>query len=226
MFRTLGLECIANVQITGRERGKKVPSACREGHNRWVNFGREYLARVVTPDISWGHVDDSVIRSMAFGMGGADQTTTVTGDLATHYPGQATFTDNDFTVVYLERPIKVTGTAGVGTSPGVWLKDITVDGSTTPSFSGVPASTVEFVATFSDTDLHLGGAYTSIPLSEVGLYLSTQTASLLSNQVYDYASPPSYINNTTRQKLVAYFPFATITKTPAVALEVRWQLQF
>jgi hypothetical protein len=226
MFRTLGLQCIANVQIVGRERGKKVPSACREGHNRWVNFGREYLAHVITPNASWEHLNNAVVKYMGFGVGGADQTASVTGDLAAHYPGQATFVDNDLTVAYLERPIKVTGTPGVGTSAGVWLKEITVDGSTTPSFIGNPATTVEFVTTFGATDLHLGGAYTNIPLSEIGLYLSSSAASLVSNQVYDYGSSPAYINITTRQRLLAYFPFAPITKTPAIALEARWQLQF
>jgi len=222
---TSEMHCKANVSIVARERGKKVTSACRDGHNRWVNFGREYLAHVVAPTVSWEHLEPAVVKYMGFGIGGKFQTATIAGSLATDYPGQHVFDPNDLTVVTLERPVKVSGVAGVGTSAGTWMNTVTVD-SGKPAFIGSPASTVEFLTLFSNVDLHLGGSYTSLPLSEVGMFLSTQTAALFSNQVYDYGSSPSYINNATRQKLVAYFPFSPITKTPSISLEVRWALKF
>jgi len=222
MFLRSNIEIKSNVFITFRERGKKVNSF--EGHNRWVNLGREYIPRAMTPTAEWGHLEPAVIKYMGFGIGGQYQTADTSGALDTDYPGQKTFDHDDLTVVYLERPVKVTGTAGIGTSPGVWMNPIIVNGST-PAFIGTPASTVEYMALFSETDLYLSGAYSSVPLSEIGLFLSTQTASLVSNQVYDYGASPAYINTSTRQKLVAYFPFSPIQKTSLISVEVRWQLQ-
>lgn len=219
----------SNVFITAWERGKRVPSLCHEGHNIWVNFGREYLAKVVSPASGFsGHQDDSVIKYIGLGVGGADQNSNVDTaypTIAAHYPGQLTYDDTTPTISFLQRPVKVTGTAGVGTAPGVWLKTLVSD-ATHPTYSGSPASTVEYLALFTETDLHLGGSYPAVPLSEVGLFLSSQIPSRLSNEVYDYGSPPTYINAATRQRLVAYHPFAQLTKTTGVVLEIRWQLQF
>jgi|WetSurMetagenome_2_1015567.scaffolds.fasta_scaffold17866_2 hypothetical protein len=225
MLIASSIQARSNVFITARERGKKVPALCREGHNRWVNFGREFLTRVVRPAADWSHYSPDVVKFMGFGIGGEFQTITITGDLATHYPGQASFADDDITVSMLERPIKVSGTAGVGSSPGVWLQPIIVDGDT-PSTIGSPATTIEFMALFNDSgELDLSGAYTNIPLSEIGLFDSSEVASLQSDAVYNYSASPAYIG-ASRQSLLAYHPFSPVTKTPSISLEVRWQLQF
>jgi len=213
----------SNVAIVARERGKKVPSLCRDGHNIWVNLGREYLSKVISPTALFaGHVDNSVVRYIGLGIGGNKQTVNIPANyptLDTHFPGQNIFDKDTITTTTLERPVKVSGTAGVGASAGVWLKDVAAP----PTFP--TADSVEFQSLFSTSDLHLAGAYPALPLSVVGLYLSKQTSALLSNQVYDYADAPGYIE-TTRQTLVAYHPFAPITKTNTVSLEIHWVIEF
>lgn len=219
-----GIRLKSNVFITARERGKKVPALCRDSHNIWVNLGRQYLADVISPLAGFtGHVNDYFVRFMALGIGGTSQRVdiaTLYPTLNSHYPGQNIFTDTVLTVPYLERPVKLTGTAGTGSSPGVWLRDVTAP-PTKPT-----ATTVEFSALFTETDLHLSGAYPAVPMSEIGLMLSNEQASRPSNEVYDYASPPDYIAVATRQKLIAYNTFDTLIKTSSIALEVRWQIQF
>lgn len=214
----------SNVFIIARERGKKVPALCRDSHNVWVNLGREYLADVISPLGGFtGHVNDYFVRYIALGIGGDSQRVIIASlypTLDAHYPGQNIFSDLVTTVPYLERPVKVTGTAGTGAAPGVWMNDVAA-----PPSKPI-ATTVEFSSLFSVTDLHLGGAYPAVPLSEVGLMLSGESASRLSNEVYDYGSAPDYINTATRQKLVAYNTFDTLIKTPSVSLEIRWQIQF
>lgn len=211
--------------------GKLVRSLCREGHNIWVNQGRQYLAEVISPlnalfDTHYAEGSGiRVVKYMAVGIGGDSQAIDVAGTyptLDTHYPGQQIFSDSDITVPYLERPVKVSGTAGVGPSAGVWLSTVTAP----PTFSGSPITKVEFVTTFDTSDLHLSGAYPAVPLSEIGLLLSTETENRDSDEVYDYGSPPDYINASGRQKLIAYNTFSTITKTSSVSLEVHWEIQF
>lgn len=227
MFSDL-VEAKVNVRITARERGKIV--ARREGHNIWVNQGRQYLAEVISPLNSsfTSHYNDApirVVRYMGVGIGGDSQILDIAGTyptLDTHYPGQNNFDDETITVPYLERPVKVSGTAGVGTSSGVWLNQVAAP----PVFSGTPITKVEFEALFNNTDLQLGGAYPSVPISEIGLYLSNEQASRQSDEVYDYLNPPAYINASTRQKLIAYNTFDTISKTVSVALEIHWEIQF
>ena len=43
------IQAKSNMFITAYERGKKVPSMCRESHNIWVDLGREFLPRVISP---------------------------------------------------------------------------------------------------------------------------------------------------------------------------------
>jgi hypothetical protein len=227
MFKDI-IEAKSNVRIVARERGKKIPSQCRESHNVWVNIGRQYLAEVISPLAGFaGHVNNSVVHYMALGIGGNSQLFDIAVSyplLDTHYPGQNTYDDTVLTTNYLERPVKVTGTAGVGTSPGVWLSSVTAP----PTFSGTPITNVTFDTLFQYTDINLMPSYPSVPLSEIGLILSSEPASLTSEDVYDYSpsAHPAHINIATRQRLVAYNTFDTITKTVSVALEVYWEIQF
>lgn len=226
MFKDL-IDAKVNVRITARERGKRVPQLCREGHNIWVNQGRQYLAEVISPlnGSFAAHYNDSpvrFVRYMGLGIGGDSQTATIPAAFDTDYPGQNIYDDETITVAYLERPVKVSGTAGVGSSAGVWMNSVTAP----PTFSGSPVTKVEFDTLFDTADLHLSGAYPSVPVSEIGLFLSSEEPSRTSEEVYDYLTAPAYINASTRQKLIAYNTFDTITKTVSVALEVHWEISF
>lgn len=227
MFKDL-IEVSVNVRIIARERGKIV--ARREGHNIWVNQGRQYLAEVISPLSSafTAHYNDApvrVVQYMGLGIGGDSQLLNIAGAYPTldaHYPGQNLYDDETITVPYLERPVKVSGVAGTGSSAGVWLNQVAAP----PVFTGSPVTKVEFEALFDNADLQLGGSYPSVPISEIGLYLSNESASRTSEEVYDYLNPPDYINASTRQKLIAYNTFDTISKTVSVALELHWEIQF
>lgn len=220
-----------NVRIVARERGKKVPSLCREGHNIWVNQGRQYLAEVISPLNSSfaAHYNDSpvrFVRYMGLGIGGdaqlIDIAATFPTSLDVDYPGQNIFSDEDIAATQLERPVKVSGVAGVGSSAGVWMNSVTAP----PTISGSPVTQVEFDALFDNNDINLSGSYPSVPVSEIGLFLSSEEPSRTSEEVYDYLTAPAHINDATRQKLVAYNTFDAITKTVSVALEVHWQISF
>ena len=232
----------ANVHIVARERGKKVIGSCRDSHNIFVNLGRQYITEVISPqDASFNsHQSDlanvRVVRSIGMGIGSTEQTIlvdTVYPTFAVDYPGGATFTDTPASLAlapaYLERPVKVTGTAGPGVNPGVWMKDVAVP----PAYTTTPVHSVTYTTLFSTTDFQLGGAYPAVPLSEVGLFLSDQdpsiTGALNSDDVYDYAGhaePPAGVySETTRPKLIAYNGFAPITKTASIDLQVSWELQ-
>ena len=226
MFKDL-LDAKVNVRITARERGKRVPQLCREGHNIWGNQGRQYLAEVISPLNSSfdAHYNDAVVQYMGLGVGGDSQlaaTVSTYSGMDTDYPGQNSYSDETITVSYLERPVKISGTAGVGASAGVWMNAVAAP----PAHTGSPVTKVEFETLFDAADLHLGVAYPAVPLAEVGLFLSNAVASRTSEEVYDYVTGPAYINASTRQKLIAYNTFETIVKTPSVALEVHWEIQF
>jgi hypothetical protein len=224
------IQGLANVRIIGRERGKRVPKLCREDHNIWVNIGRQYLAEVIAPKDSNfnAHYSDiggttQVVKWMGLGIGGDSQIADIAltyPTLDAHYPGLNTFDDETITASYMERPIKVSGTAGTGTSPGVWMSAVAAP----PTFSGTPIHIVEFMTLFTEPDLHLGGAYPAVPLSECALMLAGEVSNLNSDDVYDYATPP-YVG-ASRQRLIAYNTFTTLTKTSSVALEIHWQIQF
>lgn len=222
----------SNVEIIARERGKLRRDLHREDHNVWVNIGRQYLAEALSPldNTFSSHYSDSagvkVAKWVGVGIGGDEQTSDVASlypSLDTDYPGGNTFSDegaSSLNVSYLERPVKVTGTPGVGSSPGVWMNPVQAP----PAFSGTPVHVVEFVTMFSGTDLHLSGAYPSVPLSECALMLSNEVDALNSDVVYDYTASP-YIG-ASRQRLIAYNAFATITKTLSVDLEIHWKIEF
>lgn len=225
------IQAKVNVTIIARERGKIRRDLCRRGHNIWVNLGRQYLAEVISPldnnyDKHYGEgTAVRVTKWMGLGIGSDEQTVDIAATYPTldsHYPGQNLASDSVLSTAYLERPIKVSGTAGTGAAAGVWLKEVAAP----PTFSGTPVHIVTFTTLFGNTDAHLGGSYPAVPLSECGLFLSDQQESLVSSQVYDYGNPPGYVNTSTRQLLIAYNGFAPLTKTPSVSLELNWEIQF
>lgn len=227
----------ANMFITAYERGKKVPSMCRESHNIWVNLGREFLPRVISPEsfisgVVAGPVNPYWVQYFAFGIGGNKQTIDIANFYPTldqAYPGGNTYDKLTHETLYLERPLMVTGTPDNPpdhTSVGLWGKQLDLIPPIFPDqLSGV-SSVVEFQVTLLETDIHLVDTYPAIPISEVGMVLSSQVMSQATGDVYDYSSPPAYIGEASRQHIVAYNNFAPITKTPTISLQFNWQLQF
>ena len=222
-----GIHVRSNFKITTRERGKIIPKHCHESHNIWVNLGREFLPQVVSPSAGFsGHVLDTFIGYMSFGIGGNKQIVgvdTMYPDLATDYPGQNTYDKGNALITYLERPIMITGISGPSGS-GSWAIPVAAP----PTFIFVPGvgySTVEYTSVVTDTMMNLSGAHPSVPISEAGLVLYNQVPTQPSTAFYDYSSPPAYINPS-RPTIVAYNNFGTITKTTDIVLEVQWQLQF
>jgi hypothetical protein len=101
------IEVKSNLILTLRERGKIV--ARRQGHNIWLNLGRNYLAGLIaysnftplTPE------RDDRIRYMGLGIGGTRQNAPSVANnppLSTSYPGTNLQTDTDPTIQGMERP--------------------------------------------------------------------------------------------------------------------------
>jgi hypothetical protein len=200
------IEVKQNLIITGRERGKIVIR--REGHNIWLNLGREWLAKLitytsfspVTPEI------DDRIRYMGFGIGGTRQVAPGVANaapLVTAYPGSNVQTDDDPTVTRLERPVRVAGstTTYPGSFGDQWLGQVQA-----PSQHPLPTQT-KFRRLFSSLEVNYE-PYVSVPLSEVGLFTA--------------AANPLLYNNTA----IAYDTFDTISKTRALELEIAWTIIF
>lgn len=220
-----GMEIPGNVWITVRERGKRVPQHCRHEHNIWVDLGREYLARVIaanaTFDDHFAEPPREFIQYMGVGIGGDSQVhpAAYTAPLNVDYPPGTTlgadgnkFSDEDLTVTTLERPVKINPV-----SP-LWLEQV----NHPPTFSN-GSKTVRFDYKFDQPTINNVGPYTVVPLSEVGLFLSTADPD--AGNVYDPLNPPSLIG-VGRQTLVAYNTFCAIPKTVSFSLEVRWELRF
>jgi hypothetical protein len=210
------IEVKQNLKMTIRERGKIV--ARREGHNIFVDLGREWLSRLISfssysPDV---FQRDDRVRYMGFGIGGTRQLALATansspiGGAGDPYAansatgiGGNTQTDLDRTVTRLERPVRVSG--GSSNYPGVsgdrWLGQIQAPAEH-PS-----GTSVLFRRLFLQDEVSYM-PFSSVPLSEIGLF----TAS---------ANPIFYLNT-----LVAYDTFDTLSKTSAISIEVEWTFNF
>ena len=200
------IEVRQNLKLYLRERGKLV--AKREGHNIFLDLGREWLSQLISfqslgPDVAFR---DDRIRYMGFGVGGNRQlqlSQANAAPISPPYVGTNAQTDTDESLTVLERPVRVTGssTAYPGIAGDVWLGTI---GSADPL--SVPTQTT-FRRLFTQTEVSYG-PFISVPLSEVGLFTSA-------------ADPNNYQNT-----MVAYDTFDTISKTSAFELEVIWTIRF
>jgi|SRR6478609_2446792 len=198
-----------NLRITTRERGKI--AARREGHNIWLDLGREYLASLISL-VSYGPDTperNDRIKYMGFGIGGTRQVAPGVANaapLVTAYPGTNLQTDLQPAVTTLERPVRVSGSTTTPASPysgtDVWLGTIQAPPIHTT------ATEVTFRRLFSQTEISYS-SYTTVPLSEVMLFTSA-------------ANPIGQPFNTG----VAYDTFDTISKTGAFELEVEWTVRF
>jgi hypothetical protein len=195
-----------NLVLVARERGKIV--ARREGHNIWLNLGREYLASLLDY-VSFGPDTperNDRIKYMGLGIGGTRQlalTTANTPPLSTAYPGSNAQTDTDPTVTTLERPVRISGSSNPypGLGGDVWLGQVQAPGV------HATATEVTFSRLFGQTDVSYS-PFLTVPLSEIMLYTS--------------AASPGVFNNTG----VAYDTFDTISKTNAFDFEVAWTVRF
>jgi hypothetical protein len=188
------IQAKSNLILTVRERGKIVER--REGHNIWVDLGREYLAELITySDLGVPTPErDDRIRYIGVGIGGTRQLVSpVPAPVGTDYPGTNDQTDTDPTVTTLERPVRVT-------SAPLWLSQIS-------SAVHPIATQTKFSVIFVPGDISYG-SYLSVPLSEIGLFTN--------------AADPAQPDNT----LVAYDTYDTISKTAAFTLEVDWTVRF
>lgn len=204
--RNATIEVKQNLRLTMRDRGKIV--AKREGHNIWVNLGREYLAGLIayssfaplTPE------RDDRVRYMGLGIGGTRQLALGVANaapLVTAYPGSNANTDTDPTVTTLERPVRISGSTdpypGQGTD--VWI------GQVQAPATHLTVTEVTFKRLFTQLEVSYG-SFLTVPLSEVGLFTGA-------------ASTNVYNNN-----LIAYDTFDTLSKTNAFELEIVWTIRF
>ncbi len=206
MISEAELEVKQNVRLTTRERGKIVER--REGHNIFLNIGREWFARLVAYQSFDPLVPatDNRISYMGLGIGGTRQIAMERAQadpLLSAYPGSNQQTDEDPAVLRLERPVRVSG--GASTYPGVaadrWLGQIQA-----PADHSKPGE-VTFRRLFGPLEVSYA-PFLVCPVSEVGLYHA--------------GSGPGAYNNTA----VAYDTFESLAKTTAVELEIVWTLSF
>jgi len=198
-----------NLKLIARERGKIVQR--REGHNIWVDLGREYLASLIAL-VSYGPDTperDDRIKYMGFGIGGTRQVAPSVANsppMSTAYPGLNAQTDLDPTVTTLERPVRVSGTTTIPSDPydsgDVWLGTIQA-----PPIHNT-ATQVTFRRLFTQLEISYS-SFLTVPLSEVMLFTSA-------------ANPIGQPFNTG----VAYDTYDTISKTGALELEVEWTIRF
>ena len=198
-----------NLRITARDRGKVVQR--RDGHNIWIDLGREYLASLIAL-VSYGPDTperNDRIKYMGFGIGGTRQIAPGVANVApmsVAYPGTNLQTDTNPSVTTLERPVRVSGSTTGPTDPynpaDVWLGTIQA-----PPIHNT-ATQVTFRRLFTQTEVSYS-SFTTVPLSEVMLFTSA-------------ATPIGQPFNTG----VAYDTFDTISKTGALELEVEWTVRF
>lgn len=203
------IEVRQNLKLTLRERGKIIDR--REGHNIWVNLGREYLARLISfqsfsPDVAEDPPSENRVKYMGLGIGGTRQVApgvANTPPINPPYVGSNAQTDLDVTVTMIERPVRVGGgsTAYPGISGDVWLGQVQA-----PADHSVPAE-VTFTKVFTQAEVSYA-PFLSVPLSEIGLFTSS-------------ADPGLYQNT-----FIAYDTFDTVSKTVAFELEVAWTIRF
>ena len=198
------VEVNVNLSIIGRERGKIIVR--RDGHNIWLDLGREFLAELLT--LSAFNPDtperDDRIKYFGLGIGGSRQfMNPFPAAIETAYgPRSVAQTDEDATLTQLESPVRLSGGITGAVEPGdLWL------GAVQAPVVHPVATDAEFRRLFTANELNYG-PFESVPISEVGMFTS--------------AADPS----TNANIMVAYDTFDTISKTSALELEVVWTIKF
>lgn len=197
-----------NLEILGFERGKRKILHQRT-HNIVVNTGRQFIcenlaAQSFSPGGFVRH-QNTVIRYIGFGIGGTRQNSSSAGTspLSDTYPagygGTNAQTDTSTAVGLLERPVKATATD--------WMVEVAAP-ATFPD-----ATSVQWVASFAQGDINVA-PYSSIPLSEIGLYKSSADPTLPNGGAGTYPGPTGH--------LAAYDTFDTLNKTAFFSFLARW----
>lgn len=190
----------------------------RESHNIFLNYGRDWIAHLVSLDTSDVYRDDR-IKHMAFGIGGTKQQVSA-ADIrdATKYnyqdypnnwgappgTGDPSQTDTDPTVTALEWPVLIEASD---------YFDTIARPHTFPGTTGV----VRFTCVIGTSQISYG-ARTTVPLSEVGLF----TEGVDGTQDV----PPIVGVGGSEKYMVAYNTFDTLSKTADFVLQVDWELRF
>ena len=197
-----------NLEILGFDRGKKKVLHQRT-HNIVVNNGRQFLLEAMSAaSFASGEitrVQNSVVRYMGLGIGGTRQVVAEASQspLADPFPdgygGTNGQTDVALTVSRLERPVKATQTS--------WLKQV----SAPPTFPS--ANAVTYSALFEAQDINLP-PYTSLPISEIGLYSSAANPANPNGGSGPYPGATS--------SMIAYDTFLSLHKTGYWSLLVNW----
>lgn len=183
----------ANVRIVARERGKI--KEIQEGHNIFTTIGREYVINLMRGDSS------ETVHYLGVGIGGNRQTLDIASlypGLASSYPGGNTFSDDDPSITTLERPVQVT--------PGVWLGVGVIAAPSTPN------TILRITREFTEDEINLTGTYPVVPISEAGLYISSE-------------NPAEDPYTGVRQTVIAYKGGAPISKTPGISIDIRWEVR-
>jgi len=215
-----GIDVRWNLEIDLYERGKRRRWHQRT-HNIVVNSGRQFICETITPQSltpgGFTRHQNHVVRYVGFGIGGTRQNSGSASaspysdvyPLGYEYLGgpHNAQTDIDVTVSNLERPVSVTDYAAPNPA---WLKEIVAPG-TFPT-----ATSTRFIALFSVSDINWGG-FTSVPLSEIGLYTSAANPELPNGAAGTYPGAGT--------SLVAYDTFDTVHKTGVFSIEVRWEMR-
>lgn len=199
------IEVKSNLKMIARERGKII--ARREGHNIWLDLGREYIAQLIAfqsfgPDVP---VRNDRIKYMGFGIGGTAQIALPTANsapISPPYTGTNLQDDATPIVTTLERPVRVSGSTGgyPGLAGDQWVGLIQAP----PDLSG--GTEVVFHRVFTESEVSYG-PFVVVPISEVMLFTSA-------------ADPENYQNTG-----VAYETIATLAKTSAIAIEIEWTIR-
>lgn len=208
-----GIQVKSNLILTARERGKIV--ARREGHNIWLDIGREYLASIIcylnfTDPINPAPERNDRVRYMGLGLGGTRQTSMGVANsspMTPAYSGSNSQDDISPGVSRIERPVRVTG----GTDD--WEHDSYADPSNrwlgqvqAPVYHPTVTQSV-FKRLFSEFEVSYA-PFLSVPLSEIALFTGLA-------DVTAYNNAP-----------LAYDTFDTISKTSAFSLEIDWAIRF
>jgi len=196
----------------------------RDSHNIFVDYGRDWLAHLIalqalgSPDTTFR---DDRIRYMAVGIGGQSQLLAYATIEAAHaeWDGYAgtwgggaasapVQTGVDPSVLGLEWPVEVTN--------GSYYDDVSAP-ATFPS-TGI----VRFTGVLGINEVSFD-AFTSVPLSEVGLFTQRVDTDL------GGATTPPLVwpsENYAEKAMVAYNTFDTLSKTSAFVLQFDWEIRF
>lgn len=208
----------------------------RDSHNIFLDYGREWLAELVSLDTGYVSYRSDRIRYMAFGIGGTEQTdgsaairatwdgypnhwgygtpgdktTGGYGNDGTSGTGDPTQADTDPTITGLEYPVQATSED--------YYDDILAP-VTFPE-----AGTARYTSVLGYDQISYPGGPASVPLSEIGLFTSSVVSQ--DNPPLDATISVSPLPALGVRYMMAYNTFPTLHKTSSFVLQIDWELRF